>query len=117
MKHRFDVVAVRVEHKGAVIAGMVITKARRTIILAAVGERCLVEGIDHGLIPSLESQMMPTGQLTRCGGAVGAGNHQFISPEKAVCGTADGYVQDVQDSGIETPAGGKILDHKLDVVD
>src|SRR5690554_4886823 len=117
MKHRFDVVAVRVEYKGAVIAGMVVTKAWRAIVFPAMGEGCLVEGIDHGLIPSLESQMMPTGQLTRCSRAVGAGNHQFISPEKAVSGTADGYVQDIQDSGIEAPAGGKILDHKLDVVD
>jgi len=50
--HRFDVVAIGIEHEGAVLTGMIVgADAGRAIIASARGHRRLVEGVDRGAIP------------------------------------------------------------------
>ncbi|KAG1302687.1 hypothetical protein G6F62_015865 [Rhizopus arrhizus] len=69
----FDVVAVRIEHKGAVVARVVGAFAGRAVVGAAGGDRGAVEGIDGGAVAGLEGQVVAAGQLAGGGLAAGAG--------------------------------------------
>jgi hypothetical protein len=57
MVDRLDVVAVRVQHKGAVVARVVFPLARRAVVGAARGQGRFVKGFDGGLVLGLESQV------------------------------------------------------------
>ena len=58
MADGLDVVAVRVEHEGSVIIGVIMgTKAGRPVVLAASGNRGGIERIDLGAARSGESDM------------------------------------------------------------
>ena len=47
MADRFDVVAVGVQHKSAIVVGMILrSRSRRAVVAAARGPRRLVESID-----------------------------------------------------------------------
>ena len=49
MAHRLDIVAVGIEHEGAVIVRVIVRpQSRRAVILAAGRERGAMEGVDRG---------------------------------------------------------------------
>ena len=48
MAHGLDIVAVGVEHEGAVIVGVIMgAQARRPVVLGAGGESGAIEGVDR----------------------------------------------------------------------
>ena len=55
--HRLDVVAVRIEQEGGVIAGMVGPLARRAVVPPAGGQPRLVEAVDRRAVRGLEGEM------------------------------------------------------------
>ncbi|MND72452.1 hypothetical protein D3C80_640020 [compost metagenome] len=68
--HSFDIVAVRVEDKGGVVAGVIDPLAGGAVVLAAVGEGRLVEAIHHGPVLCLEGEVMAAGQYAKRSRAV-----------------------------------------------
>ena len=67
--NRFDIIAIRIEDKGGVVAGMIITLTGRAVIFAAVGQRGLIKAIHHGAIFCLKGEMVATSQDPQRGGA------------------------------------------------
>lgn len=117
MEYRFDVVAVRIQHERAVVAGMIRAQPGRTIVTTTVGQGRRVERIDHGAVACLECQVMAASEFTLRRLAVNAGHEQFVGPEESVARAAHGHVQHAQHGGIEALAGRQVSDHQLDMVE
>lgn len=66
--NRFDIITIRVEHKGGVIAGMIDPLAGGAVVLAAMGERRLIEAIHHGPVLCLKGEVVATGQCPSAAG-------------------------------------------------
>lgn len=66
MIHSFDIIAVRIEDKGGVIAGVINPLAGSTIILVAVCEGRLIETLHHGAVLRLKGDVMVIGQYAKC---------------------------------------------------
>jgi hypothetical protein len=60
--HGFDVVAVGVEHEGAVVMRVVVRpQPGRTVVGTAGGQRCGMEGIDRGAVGRRPAQVAAAG--------------------------------------------------------
>ncbi|MNP43754.1 hypothetical protein D3C76_1375940 [compost metagenome] len=70
MIYRFDIITVRVEDKGGVIAGVIIALAGGAVVLTAVGQRRLIETFHHFPVLRLEGEMVATSQHPECRRAV-----------------------------------------------
>jgi hypothetical protein len=57
VKDRLDVVAVRVQRVGGVVAGVVVALAGTAVVRAAGRERCLVEAGDRVAVGRLEGEV------------------------------------------------------------
>jgi hypothetical protein len=57
MEDGFDIVAVRVEHEGRIIAGMVVAKAGRAIVCSTRIEGCCVKAVDLLLVAGPKCKM------------------------------------------------------------
>ena len=57
VEHRLDVVPVRIEHEGRVVAGVVVAFTRRAVVAPARGERGAMEGLHRLAIGRLEGQV------------------------------------------------------------
>lgn len=67
MINRFDIVAVRIEDKGGVVAEVIDPLAGEAVVLAAVDQSCLIEAILCDAVLRLEGEVMATGQCAeRC---------------------------------------------------
>ena len=118
VEHGLDVVAVGVQQKGGVVAGVVIGPlARLAVVDAAALETGRVESVDHGAIPCLEGEMMASRQLSGRRLAVGGRDEKLVGPEKILFVAGDRYLQYGKDGLVEASAGFDIPDNKLDVVD
>lgn len=85
MVDRFDIVAVRVEQKRCVIAGVIIEPfARRPIVPASRFESCLVERIHCRAVFHLKREVDAAGELAIGGWTISRGDSQLVSPEEAV---------------------------------
>jgi hypothetical protein len=67
----FDIVAIRINQEGGVIAGMITALAGWAIVGAAIRETRFVKIFHNCAIPGLECQMVPSGELALCRFAVG----------------------------------------------
>ena len=57
-ENRLDVVAIRIEHEGAIVVRMVVRpQARRAVVLAAGRERGAMEGVDRGAVLGGEAEV------------------------------------------------------------
>jgi len=79
--HRFDIIAVRVEHKGGVVAGMIMALTGGAVVLAAVGQRRLIEARHHGVVLRLKGEMMAAGQYAERRRAVDGRDKELVCPE------------------------------------
>ncbi len=57
MIHGLDIVAVGVEGKGCVVAGVVFPFTRRPVIATAGRQNRCMKAVNHRTIPSLEGEM------------------------------------------------------------
>ena len=89
MVHGLDIVAVRIEQKSRIVAGMVRPLARRAVVAAAIGEPGLIKRIDRRPILSLEREVVAAGELSAGRLAVGAGDKQLVRPEERLTGAPD----------------------------
>ncbi len=112
-----DVVAVRIEREGRVVAGMVGALARRAVVAASAGKGCGVERLHRAAVRRLEGEVMAPGEHARGRFAVRSGDEQFVGPEKAVAGSAHGNAEHVEHGAVERLAGGQVAHDQLDVVD
>jgi len=87
------------------------------VVAATVGQRGLVEGIDHGPVPGLEGQVVAPGQLAQRGLAVGTGHKQLVRPEVALPRAAQGHLQRRQHGGVEGLGARQVAHHQLHMVD
>jgi hypothetical protein len=76
MADRFDVVAIRVEHKGGVVARVIGAFTRRAMVATTCGECGLIEGLHRGLIRGLEGEVHTRDILAGCL------HHQFVGIEE-----------------------------------
>jgi hypothetical protein len=70
--------------------------ARRAVVLAAVRQRRLVEGVDHRRVPRLEGQVMAAGEHALRGFAVGRGDEQLVGPEVARTRPSHGHLEHLE---------------------
>src|SRR5699024_5484480 len=70
VKYSFDIVAIRIQHKRCVVAGVVTPLAWRAVIPSTMGQCSFIERIHHSAVLRLECYVMPTSQLTLYLGAV-----------------------------------------------
>ncbi len=117
MINRFDIIAVRVEDKSCVVAGVIITLTGGTVIFAAVSQCGLIKTIHHSAIFCLKGEMVATGQCPQRGGAIDSGNKQFVCPEVALTCAAQRNIEGGENGRIKALAGDQIFDHQLDMVD
>ena len=57
MIDRLDVVAIGVEHKSGIVAGVITPLAGRAVVAAADLHRCRIETLDHGVVTCLEREV------------------------------------------------------------
>ncbi len=69
MEYRLDVVAVRVQRKGGVVARVVGPLARGAVVAPAMRQRRAVEGIHHLAVFRLEGEVVPPREVAIGGGA------------------------------------------------
>ena len=69
MEYRLDVVAVRVQRKGGVVARVVGPLARGAVVAPAMRQRRAVEGIHHLAVFRLEGEVVPPREVAISGGA------------------------------------------------
>ena len=105
MEHRLDVVAIRIEHEGAVVAGVVMSLARSTVVPATGGQRGAVEGIDGRAILGLEGQVDMGGD----GPGVGSIDEEFIDLEPAFARLLDLDAEDPENSGVKVAGNDEVL--------
>lgn len=63
MEDGFDVISVRVEHVGRVIAWVILALARRAVVAAACGKSSFVEAADRLVVRGLKGDVKPCGRL------------------------------------------------------
>src|SRR5690606_14419849 len=68
--HGLDIVAVRIENESGVVIRMIGAFPGCAVVRSAVGQRRLVERVDHAPVGGLEREVMTTGQLSLRGFAV-----------------------------------------------
>jgi len=117
MIDRFDIAADRIEHEVGEIARMVRAFARPAIIGATVFKRGLVDVFDRFLALGLEGKVRAAGQPALRGLAFGGGDEQFVGPEKVRTAAADRHAKGGKDGFVKAPAGRKVCDDELNVVD
>jgi len=117
VEDRFDIVAVRVQQEGGVVAGVIGPLPRRAVVGSARRQSRRVEGLDHGPVPGLEGQMAAPGRSARCGDAVHRRDEQLIGPEEAFRLAADRHAQGFEHRAVEAAAGLKVGRHQLQMVD
>lgn len=114
---RFDIIAIGIEDKGGVIAGVIDPLAGGAVILAAMGQRCLIEAIDCGAVLRLEGEVMATGQCAERCRAVDGSDKQLVSPEVTLTRAADWHIEGGQYGPVKALAGGQVFHHQLEMVD
>lgn len=113
----FDIIAILVEDKYGVVAGVIIALTGGAVILATMGQRGLIKAIHHGAVLRLKGEVMATGQYPQRGGAIDSGDKQFVCLEVALTCAAQRNIEDGENGRIKALAGDQIFDHQLDMVD
>src|SRR5690348_11553677 len=117
VEHDFDVVAIGIQHEGAVVAGMILALAGRAEVAAARREGGMIEAL-HGLpVLALESQVHAAGQLAHGRFALARGDEELVRPEVIVRFAADRNLQHLEHRLVKTLARGDVLHDELDVID
>lgn len=112
MVNRFDVVAIRVEHKGSVVARVVRALTRWSVVLATCAERGPVESLNGGAIGGLEGEM-DAGDVV-----IGRIDEQLVGVEKI--GTLlhkVGPTQRGEHCAVEAFAGREIRDAQMNMIE
>src|SRR5262245_48687159 len=98
-----DVVAIGVENKGGIVAGVIRALAGSTVVLATCSDRRRVKAIDRRPIGRLKGKMDPAGQLAAGSAGLRRRNEELIAPEE-VRAFDEGNAQHTQHGLIEAPA-------------
>src|SRR5690606_28002434 len=108
---------VRIENESGVVIRMIGAFPGCAVVRSAVGQRRLVERVDHAPVGGLEREVMTTGQLSLRGFAVYRRDEQLVRPEIAFAGAADRHAERLEDGGVEALRGGEIPHDQLNVID
>ncbi len=111
MEDRFDVVAVRIEREGGIVAWMIGALPRPAVVAAPMGKSRRMKGVNALPVPRLK------GQMDAGYGAVGLIHPKFIARKMLFAFRRKGPADSLQNGAIETSACLKIRYPQMDMID
>src|SRR5690606_21760046 len=111
-----DVVAVRIEQKRGVVAGMIRPLPGRTVVTSPGVEPGSVERVDGLSVRCLEREVNAPGELTRRGLRLLAGNEELVCPKPVLALAAERDPQSAENGTIKALARFDVPHDQLHVI-